>query len=246
MTTSYQLARRQRFDAQDAHWAAVQQLPARAQAGALFALWPHKLPKRLRRLIKGTLLDQWRALRRADQDKKMEAFHQLVDQMLFEMEDQRHQEMLIIKHESSIEEIHSVLNLIPNIECVTVVTPQDTYKIDLPLDDDDDPLFHELSAKELNLMLAVALDQESAGVVIRQTSPLRTQVTNAQGQMEWQHQQRVYGMLCGRGQWKALTDKEMRQSYIHDPEGNLLPHDPLTTFGNFKDYAKKALGSRLK
>lgn len=230
-------ARQSRRQAQLAQLDIVSALPERAQGGALYALWPYKLPKTVRSRISSTVRAQWRAARHLATESRiqrqlaeLERMDAEMDAMLDHVKSQEIYDHLREMHGDQAERLVQVITSVANLKAITVALGNGLTR-QFNLDEEDD--YQE------ELMTGVCLAMEmGAGITLRQSLALRVQVPNTQGQMEWRAQERVYGFSCGEGRWTALTAADMRRAYQHDQDGNPMEADPGTSFGNAKDLAR--------
>lgn len=248
MTNPYTAEVRQsRRQTQADHLATVMSLPDRARGGALFALWPGKLPRSVRRAITPQVLAAWRRIRAIVEEHKLRAFIESMDGMrsLLHLDDDEEDgyvgaqtrasiELMMLEHKDQVNSLQQLVVSISQLKQITIgLSNGKTRKFDL-----EDGHDHE---DDIILGFCMAMDM-GGGITLRQTLSLRTQVKNDQGEIEWRAQERVYGIHCDEGQWEGITAAQMRAAYEHDQEGNKLGPDPLTSFGNAKDLIR-TLGS---
>ena len=233
----------ERRQKQDQQWATVQELPLRAQAGALFALWPEKLPKRVRSVLPREVLQEWRALRTNQHDLRWEKRWSEMAAGEDEMNQEALKAILLQEYEIPVQQLLTVLRSMSQLKKITSVMGDNVISIEFPAV--DDPNAAQVW-EELTLLLAVSLHNH-AGVMIRQSSHLRSQIIDAAGQKQWVQQERVYGIFCAGEQWTACTEAQVRSAYNTDAgTGKPLPRDPTITFGNMKEVVRKALGAEAK
>lgn len=196
-------------------------LPERTQAKTLLALWPEKLPKAVRSRLPKKLLQAWRGARA----EKVEARGELFFNMVKENND-----FLMERHGEKSMDICSLVESVPSLHAV-IVSPEGEEQHMYPPPKND----HVSS----DLFLAFCLALEVGGsVVLRQMSPLRVQVKNDKGQLEWVNQERVYGLVCHEGDFVPLSAAQMRQGCSVDHDGNPLVRDPKIVFGDMKATAR--------
>lgn len=223
-------------------------LPAGAQADALFAVWPERLPRVVRSKVDTDLLKGWRALREKRHDERWEALHDMLDEEGDQLSDDERAEqidyLLLQKYGDEAEKICALVETLSDLKFITAA-------ITVPTHPDQEPMLLDLECEGLdqeelrfNLMLLFVRSLHfSAGIQIRQTLPLRTQVKNRSGEMEWVHQERVYGIVTLQGEWAPITEQEVKRAYNHDHEdGSVLPKDPITSFGTLWPAYKKMMG----
>ena len=237
MHTSFNSPGRQdRRQTQLAHLDVVKGLPERARGGALFALWPQKLPNTVRHVIDPLTRSQWRAARARATEGRIQKFlgemarrEAEIDQMMEHVEQAQVEEILLEAHGEQARVLTRAVGSLTGLKSIVIFLADGMRR-------KFDPN-HEQDSQDLLVSVCMALNM-GGGIVVRQQLALRVQVRNAQGAMEWRAQERVYGFSCGEGQWTALTAADMRNSYEHDQEGNRLEPDPWTSFGNGKDLVR--------
>lgn len=230
----YQDTKRARHQTQAAHLATVMALPERARAGTLFALWPERLPRLVRSQIDKPTLAAWRALREAEHDSRWEAIDMQMDAMKEVERQQAIAHMLMDEHGEAVGDITALIKSLTNLKKISINAGSQLVSFDLENGEEVD---------HADLAIAMAL-HVGGGIVIRQSSALRAQVKDTNGQMNWVQQERVYGIGCAQGKWFAMSESEMRTAYNHDQQGNPLPHDGATTFGSLREQARKFSAKR--
>lgn len=236
MTSNAYSSRKQaRRQTQAQHLETVRQLPIRSQAAALFGLWPERLPRLVRRQIDKTTLAGWRALRSQAHDQRWEAFDEMLDAQIQLDEQAQIRALLETEHGAAAFQIQALVGSLSNLKSLVITAGEQAMTLDVAGGEDveDDALYA--------IMLALHL---GGSVVARQNLALRTQVKNAQGKMEWVHQERIYGIVCEDGQWTAMSEAQMRNAYCHDAQGNPLARDPVTSFGTLKALVRTQQRSR--
>lgn len=236
MTNPYNAdIRRIRRQTQRAHLDTVMALPERARGGALFALWPDKLPRVVRKKLPSPVLQSWRVLRGAAVATRISEFMDAMDLMHAQILDDDDGgadkraaiEDMMHRHGDQVRAIERLVVSVSQLKSISFSLGNGLsakFDLDDGQDYEDDVTFGICMALELG-----------GGITLRQTLPLRSHVKNDQGQMEWRAQERVYGISCHDGQWEGLSAAQMRQAYEHDREGRRLEADPITSFGDAKD-----------
>ena len=254
MNPLYSEAKQQKRKEQLRAYEAVLSLPVRAQGSALYALWPQKLPKVVRRAIQAPLRKMWLHAR----GEKMRLFHEAFvhalehvqqdHELLEALEDQDDMEafeqMLLTQHGQAIDDLSAIVFSLPHLKDVTMVCDE-AFRV-FEFEEDSVLKGGRNEAHQFKMALGIALD-EGGGITVRQKLPLLSQVENEQGEMEWKNQERVFGFACFEGQWAGLTASDMRQAHNTDhTTGKVVPHDPVTSIGDahnlVRDYFEKMKG----
>ena len=230
MTHPLTMVKIERRALQLAQMETVLALPQRAWGGALHALWPHKLPKVVRQRMPRAGLAAWRAVRERAVERRierhilaMDLMDRQIDAMLERQMMDEVSEELMEEHREQVARMRKAAGSLTRLKKVTI-TLQNGMTTQFDLDEDED--CEEDIEQGFCMILAVG-----GSLVLRQQLPLRSQVKTEHG-MEWRAQERVYGFTASDGQWRGLTDKEMKRAYTVDQEGNPMEVDPTTSFGD--------------
>ena len=207
--------------------------PETSWADELFSRWPHKLPRAVRKALPKPALHAWRAKRGEELQRQFEedeaAMEELMAMVLADTE-------VMETHRQAATEILALANSVTDLTRITVVSDHVSAEFELEEGYSEEEMIHAL---------CWALE-EGGGITLRQRLALRSQVRGEDGTMNWVHQERIYGIACGEGQWQGVTAAQMRHAYTHKPDGTPLAVDASTTFGNAQDLVRKAKPGRAR
>lgn len=227
--SSFLQAKQLRHTRQRQQFDEVLALPESEQAQALFARWSEKLPRLVRSEITPSLRTAWRALREEQTETRFQAW--MEDHFNAEMKEEVMDHLRQLHGEKAID-LAQVISRIPNLLKITLVFHnQNAVSFDLQgYEDCEDDIINGF---------CLALNQ-GAGILIRQELPLKSQVRNAQGELVWVQQNRIYGVYAGHGELVWLSKEQVRKSFMTDAKtGQALPSDGFTNFGDIKDFVRK-------
>lgn len=200
----------------------VMELPEDHWGEALFDLWPEKLPKVVRSAIPGYVLQDWRSCREALTEKRVEEFFALQEEM---MDFEARMLQALATHNEKGMELLAPLQSMVGMKAVTIQSGELVFKFER-----GDGWNFEGILEAICWAL-----EEGGGITVRQELSLRVQIPQPDGTMAWVPQERVYGFFCINGEWQPVTPAQMRHAYTHTPDGQPLPPDPETSFGDARD-----------
>jgi len=218
---------------------AVTRLPPRAQASALFGLWPERLPQIVSAMVEKNVLKNWRKLRSKKHDVR---WNSLADKY-YELKDEAiAKEYLIILNELHGQEAKKMCDVIETLKDLNRMTvalgpDNDSYNVVVSFVGKNES---ERRAEMMSIFVKALHTQ--AGIHVRQTLPLRVQVKDSEGQNQWVPQERIYGLTCFGGRWASITEAQVRYAYNHRADGSVFPKDPRITYGCLQSAIRKVVG----
>ncbi len=131
-----------------------------------------------------------------------------------------------------------LLNHIVTIAGIKILTLllEETGEIKFDIDDDGnvgyDPMHKHLLLAELNSGFS-----NGGVVIIRQFTPLKTEIINAKNKKMWVPIKNVYGLILRDHQWIAVSKKELRESFSIDAQtGKPLKREPDVAYQDIPAY----------
>lgn len=244
---SYQQAKQLKRLAQLEAFEATMALPLRVQGATLFALWPQKLPKAVRRIIQPDIRQAWLMAKERDREAFRQAFHCALhhmkrDRELLELMDQENEmdefeTKVLEEYEQEVEGLMGVIAIISTLKSITVSFDDASRTFEY----DETGRLQGGKEDERALKVGMGLAMDMGGsVLVRQTLPLKAQVSNDKGQLVWKNQERLFGFECGGGSWGGVSPSELKLAYNKDHQtGKPLPSDPSTSMGDAKTLVKQ-------
>lgn len=227
----YWNAKNRRIRSQKKALQAILCLPPGEPEKALFARWPEKLPKAVRKEIPSSLLAQWRAQRAVVAQKRLDEFVAQYLEMTSFID--RMDEAIEAHHVEGLELVDALLSVV-GVESIAIHCAEVDFRF-TPKQGWD--------REEILGGVCWAME-EGGGITVTQKLSLRAQVRQPDGTMAWVPQLRVYGFLCDSGQCKPVSAAQMRHTYNHTPDGEPLAPLPGVGFGNGQDLLRAARSSR--
>lgn len=229
----------QRRDRQAEQLDVILNLPAKAQPGALYALWPHRLPKIAKEILSSELRQQWRELRILARARRealaqerltmatcLEPKNRLLLMQLGYTPD------LMLSHEEKAQRLLDMATGLRHEKILSVglvQDPENEYNFHFPAN-----WTHGKDGKEHVLLRVLCVALEHGGVfLIHQKLGLKTLFSGPQGD-EWKCRELVRAACCNNGNWRALSPKELRDLHSCTAADEDKIPDVLT-FGTLED-----------
>lgn len=239
------LSPQQRRDRQARQLEEILSLPQAQQAGALFAVWPQRLPKVVRNSVSLGVKKQWRRIRslahsrrKALEQEKLRLASKLEVQHRMLLSQVGYRADMMLAYGQTAEDILTLGTRVKNEKILSVGLvndPDGEYNFHFPANfEHGSP--GDVETEILLRMLCVALASEGV-FLIHQKLPMRTQVPVGGGKFEWRTPERLHALYCAAGTWSAMTPQSLRQVYdaVEDEEGYLA--GGVLTFGQIEELA---------
>lgn len=216
---AYARKKRQRLAKQDADMARILGLEEDEQPDALFERWPQSIPARLRSNLVEDVYFAWGQLVGQRSDRKFaQSLPKMAELSRIQVLEDIGEEGLR-RHGVEIKALlDRILALKGNKSLMLMLDEsslggegaRSNIYMDLIGPPTEDILEQIRTALASMFMLGGQL-------LINQTLPMRSQQRDAEGNLVWTAQERIYGAVMFEGQWRSLDESRLRTLYGTDP-----------------------------
>lgn len=103
--------------------------------------------------------------------------------------------------------------------------------------DENGKVGYETGHKEFFLAVLANMLNDGGVLMIRQFTPLKTEIINHKNEPMWVPIKNVYALILGNNDWKGVPKDQLKQSYSIDSQtGQPLKREPDVTYKDVPEY----------